>query len=92
MLIEGIDGVTEIHGGFIFGAPEGAVGSLTEMDGMDEVTDIEGGVTFEPRPEGLTVMDGVSWTEIVGMAGAGAGLKRVEEDWDTLIVGTGGVV
>jgi hypothetical protein len=76
--MDGIDGVTEIDGALIFGI--GADGSLTEIVGIG-VTDIEGAF-FTPEPllagAGLTEIDGVSWTEIVGMGAetAGCGLGR----------------
>ena len=85
-LIEGTDGVTEMDGALIVGM--GADGSLMDIVGIG-VTEMDGGFTL-PRSAGLTEIDGVSWTEIVGMGGAGDGLERVGGVWETFIVGIDG--
>lgn len=94
--IVGMSGVTEIIGTLTslprVDAPLADAGdSLIEILGIGGVTPIEGMALLEPRPDGaLTEIDGVSETEIVGMAAAEDGLKRAAGAWLTLIVGTEG--
>ena len=79
--IIGISGVTEIEGALILPRLFGAEDSLTEMLGIGGVTPIDG--TFTPLPRvvaPLTVIDGVSEIEIVGMEDAETGVERVAGD------------
>lgn len=94
--IVGISGVTEIIGTFT-SLPRvaiplaGAGDSLIEILGIGGEIPMEGMALLEPRPDGaLTEIDGVSDTEIVGMAGVDDSLERAVGAWLTLIVGTEG--
>jgi hypothetical protein len=68
MEIVGTEGVTEIDGGWTF--IPGVAGSSTLIVGID------GAFTFLSAE--LTEIDGVSWTEIVGMGAVADGLERAE--------------
>ena len=76
--IVGTDGVTEMEGGLgPLRRPD--EGSFTAMVGIAGVTEMDGAATLELRSdEGLIEIDGVSWTEIVGMGDAADGLGRAE--------------
>lgn len=80
--IVGMLGVTEIEGGSLFLGPLDGMGdSLTDIEGIG-VTDTDGSFRFfmlAPPLGLLTEIEGVSWTAIVGMAGAGDGLERAAE-------------
>jgi hypothetical protein len=70
-LMVGTDGVTDMEGGVALG-PWEATGDLwIDIEGIDGVTEIEGGFTLAPLRALLFEIDGVSWTAIVGMGGAG---------------------
>lgn len=78
--IVGISGVIEIEGALTLLCLFGAGDSPTEMLGIGGVTPIDGTLTLLPRPAALlTVIDGVSETEIVGTEGAETGLERAED-------------
>lgn len=80
--IMGISGVTEMEGALMSRPLFGAGDSLTEILGIGGVTPIEGVTMLEARPvRGLTGIDDVSETEIVGRGAFEAVVERVGGAW-----------